>query len=80
MELISSIFSIAKNVSETDREFRILKEKLTFHIKKAQTALNRFKQEHHTLTFIADNLEGRLRDAQERLLELETLLSNSQDK
>ena len=52
MDIISSIFSIAKNVSETDREFRILRDKLVFHIKKAETALSVFKKDHHVLTFI----------------------------
>lgn len=70
MELITSIFSMAKNVSETDREFRILKEKLVFHIKKASNALQNFRQDHHTLSFIGENLEGRLRDANERLSDL----------
>ena len=52
MDILSSIFSITKNVTEIDREFRILKEKLVFHIKKAETALDHFKSENHKLTFI----------------------------
>ena len=44
MDILGSMFSIVKNVSETDREFKILKEKLVFHIKKAETALFHFKQ------------------------------------
>lgn len=39
MEFLASIFSLAKNVTETDREFKILKEKLDFHIRKAEKAL-----------------------------------------
>jgi len=67
MELISSMLSLVKNVSETDREFKILREKLIFHIKKAETALEKYQNEQHVMSFIADNLEGRLRDANERL-------------
>lgn len=81
MELISSVLSLVKNVSDTDREFKILKEKLVFHIKKAETVLQKYQKEHHVISFIADNLKGRLRDANERLVVVEGLLSNSnQDK
>ncbi len=77
MELISSVFSLVKNVAETDREFRILKEKLVFHIKKAETVLQTYKKENQVLPFILQNLEGRLRDANERLIILGNLLSSS---
>jgi hypothetical protein len=60
--------SLVKNVNETDREFKILKEKLVFHIKKAETALEQYRKENHVLNFILDNLESRLRDANERLI------------
>lgn len=39
MDLISSVVSLVKNVSETDREFRILRDKLLFNIKKAESLL-----------------------------------------
>lgn len=60
--------SLVKNVSDTDREFKILKEKLVFHIKKGEAALKQYRKENHVLNFIADNLESRLRDANERLV------------
>ena len=63
MELISSVLSLVKNVSDKDREFKILKEKLVFHIRKGENVLEKYQKEHQVMNFIADNLEGRLRDA-----------------
>lgn len=42
MELISSVLSIVKNVNDTDREFRILRDKLVYHIKKAEICYQKY--------------------------------------
>jgi hypothetical protein len=63
MELITSVLSIVKNVGEKDREFKLLKEKLTFQIKKGEGTLKKLMNDPHVHTFIRDNLERRLSDA-----------------
>ncbi len=44
MELISSMLNIVKNVSDTDREFKLLREKLVFNIKKGDASLQKYKK------------------------------------
>lgn len=44
MELISSMLNIVKNVSDTDREFKLLREKLVFNIKKGDASLHKYKK------------------------------------
>ena len=56
MDLIASMLSVLKNVGETDREFKLLKEKLVFHIRKAETALKKYQKERHVHSFIKENL------------------------
>ena len=82
MEFLASIFSLAKNVTETDREFKILKEKLDFHIRKAEKALKMLEKQHHIDDMYINNLSARLRDAHECLAVIENLLSaaSSEDK
>lgn len=63
MEIFSSVLSIVKNVGDTEREFKILKDKLVFHIKKAETALLKYNKEDYVHSFILVNLQGRLKDA-----------------
>lgn len=77
MELITSMFSIVKSVSDTDRDFKILKQKMEYGIKKAETVLEKSKQEHHVHSFVAVNLNNRLQDAKEQFVTLENLLSSS---
>lgn len=79
MEIVTSVLSIVKGVKETEREFRILKDKLVFHIKKAETALLKYSNEQHIHSFILINLEGRLKDANERLEALQNLLSSDKN-
>lgn len=74
------MLSIVKSVSDTDREFKLLREKLVFSLKKGDAALNKYNKEHHVQSWVAEHLESRLRDGREKLAMLDKLLSNSQNQ
>lgn len=63
MDILSSMLSIVKSVSDTDREFKILREKLLFHIQKAEATLKRTMRDQHCHSFIREHLENRLKEA-----------------
>jgi hypothetical protein len=71
------MLNIVKNVNDTDREFKLLREKLVYNIKKADAALAKYQKEHHVQSWIAEHLERRLKDARDKLVSLDTLLSSN---
>lgn len=74
------MLSIVKNVSDTDREFKLLREKLVYNIKKSEAALTKYYKERHVQAWVAEHLERRLEDARDKQLSLDKLLSSSADE
>lgn len=66
MDLVTSMLSIFKSVNCTDREYKLIKQKLDFGIRKAEVLLDR-SREDNVPEFMTTHLANRLADAREHL-------------